>query len=60
MAEKDFDLTNHRRPDLHPTGAHKHLFDFAKSDPRSGWEKITEEELEENKDIIQRGVSYFD
>lgn len=60
MAVKDFDTTDHRRPDVHPTGAHKHTFDFSKKRPRGEWEPLSEQELAENRDIIQRGVNYHD
>lgn len=57
MAEKDFDTDDHHRPKAHPTGAHKHTF---KGEKRSEPQVLTEEELEENSDIIQRGVNYHD
>lgn len=57
MAEKDFDTDDHNRPKAHPTGAHKHTF---KGEKRSEPQVLTEEELEENSDIIQRGVNYHD
>ncbi len=57
MAEKDYDTDDHHRPKAHPTGAHKHIFQGEK---RSEPQVLTEEELEENSDIIQRGVNYHD
>lgn len=59
-ASADFDTDDHKRPKLHPTGAHKHIFDYSKSKPRSGYLPLTEKELAENKDIIQKGVNYHD
>lgn len=57
MSDRDFDTTDHNNPQKHPTGAHKHVFQGEKrGDPQS----LTEEELEENSDIIQRGVNYHD
>ena len=56
----DFDTNDHGRPDLHPTGAHKHIFDYSKKKPRSAWKRITNQEIEANSDIIQRGVNYND
>lgn len=59
-ASADFDTDDHKRPKLHPTGAHKHIFDYSKYKPRSGYLPLTEKELAENKDIIQKGVNYHD
>lgn len=59
-AKVDYDTSDHNRPDAHPTGAHKHIWDFSKKKPRQEQEALTEEELEANKDIIQRGVNYHD
>ena len=59
-AIKDFDTSNHNLPHDHPTGAHKHEFDYSKKRPRGKPLPLTEEELEENKDIIKRGENYHD
>ena len=59
-ARVDFDTDDHKRPKQHPTGAHKHLFDYTQSKPRSDYMPLTEKDLERNKDIIQRGVNYHD
>ncbi|SDA20096.1 Phage minor capsid protein 2 [Ruminococcus sp. YE71] len=56
----DFDTTDHNQPSQHPTGAHKHIFDYSKRNPHGTHRKITDHELEMNRDIIQRGVNYFD
>lgn len=58
MAEKDFDTDDHNRPKAHPTGAHKHVFQGEKRIKKPL--PLTEDELEENSDIIQRGVNYHD
>ena len=59
-AKTDYDTTNHNRPDKHPTGAHKHDLDSSKKNPHGAPQPLTDKELEDNADIIQRGVNYFD
>lgn len=56
----DFDAINHDMPKFHSTGAHKHIFDYSKKNPHGPAIPISDEELQRNKDIIQRGVNYFD
>ena len=56
----DYDTNDHGRPDLHPTGAHKHELDITKKNPHGKPKPLTEKELEENKDIIQEGVNYHE
>lgn len=60
MAQVDYDTSDHGLPKLHPTGAHKHLFDYTKKRPRSNPQKLTEKELRDNEDIVQKGVNYHD
>ena len=60
MASVDFDTSDHGLPKAHPTGAHKHIFDYSKKNPRRNPRKLTERELKENEDIIQKGVNYRD
>lgn len=60
MAVKDFDTSDHNRPDIHKTGAHKHLFNHTKKKSRGKPLPLTERELIENEDIIKRGVNYHD
>lgn len=60
MASVDFDTSDHNLPNAHPTGAHKHVFDYAKKNSRGKPKKLTEQELNENKDIIQKGVNYHE
>ena len=59
-ANVDFDTTDHKRPKLHPTGAHKHLYDYKLKNPRSAWKHLSDYDLDHNKDIIQKGVNYRD
>ena len=59
-AKTDYDTTNHNRPYKHPTGAHKHDLDSSKKNPHGVPQPLTDKELEDNADIIQRGVNYFD
>ena len=60
MAKVDFDTSDHGLPKAHPNGAHKHAFDFTKKRPRGNPLPLTEEELAENEDIIQKGANYHD
>ena len=60
MAAVDFDTSDHHRPDLHPTCAHKHVFDYSKKRPRRTNIPLSETELRQNSDIIKRGVNYYD
>ena len=60
MAVVDYDTTNHGKPKTHPTGAHKHEFDYSKKKPHGKPLPLTEEELNENSDIIKRGENYHD
>lgn len=60
LASTDFDTSDHGLPHKHPTGAHKHIFDYQKKKPRGVPLALTEHELNENADIIQRGVNYRD
>ena len=59
-ATTDFDTGDHKRPDIHPTGAHKHIFDYSKKRPRGINIPLTDEDLQSNSDIIKRGENYFD
>ena len=55
----DLDTGDHNRPDIHKTGAHKHVFDYTKKKPRGKNIVLTDEELLMNIDIIKEGVNYF-
>lgn len=56
----DYDTSDHNRPKFHPTGAHKHVFNFDAKKNRSNWKKLSELDLKKNDDIIQRGVNYHE
>lgn len=56
----DYDVTDHNDPDSHPTGAHKHVFDYSKKNPHGKAKPLIEKELEQNSDIIRRGENYHD
>lgn len=60
MAKVDFDTSDHGLPKAHPSGAHKHTFDYNKKKPRGKPLKLSEEELKDNEDIIKKGVNYHD
>lgn len=59
MASVDYDTGDHKRPDVHTTGAHKHVFDYTKKKPRGKNLPLTAIELLLNSDIIREGVNYF-
>ena len=56
----DFDTSDHDMPKHHPTGAHKHIFDYSKKNPHGPAIPLSETELKQNSDIIQKGVNYFE
>lgn len=56
----DYDTTNHGKAKAHPTGAHKHIFDYTKENPHGVPLMLDENELKENRDIIKRGGNYYD
>ena len=60
VAKYDFDTSDHKNPNAHPFGAHKHAFDYGRKDPHGEPLRLTELELEQNADIIKKGVNYFD
>ncbi|MDD4292173.1 MAG: hypothetical protein PHX51_08095 [Clostridia bacterium] len=55
----DIDTTDHGRRDLHPTGAHKHIF-TSKKNPHGAPIGFRDLDLKRNADIIKKGVNYFD
>lgn len=59
-AKIDYDTSDHGYPAGHPTGAHKHVFDYTKKNPHGKPQSLTDEELEQNSDIIRRGENYHD
>ena len=60
-AKVDYDTADHGETWKHPTGAHKHTFDYSTGKPKRSRKDVpfTIEELEENADIIVPGVNYF-
>lgn len=60
MALLDFDTHDHNQPHQHPTGAHKQIFNHKKKNPHGKPTGLTDQELINNSDIIQRGVNYHD
>lgn len=56
----DYDTHDHNAPWLHPTGAHKNIFDYNKKNPHGPFKPLTEQDLINNSDIIKRGVNYND
>lgn len=56
----DFDTTDHNRRDIHPTGAHKHSFDYRRKNPHGKPLPLSDLDLKNNADIVQKGVNYFD
>ena len=60
-ASVDFDTTDHGLAIKHPTGAHKHKFEYLDEQlRRSGPMSLTMKELKENSDIIKKGENYFE
>lgn len=60
LARTDFDTTDHNQSFAHPTGAHKHEFDYSKKNPHSRPLPLTNKDLKDNADIIKRGDNYYD
>ncbi|MGO5053637.1 phage minor capsid protein [Lachnospiraceae bacterium LCP25S3_G4] len=60
MAKVDYDTTDHTHPKWHPTGAHKHTFNYENKKHRSGWKKLSNKDLKMNDDIIEKGVNYHE
>ena len=56
----DYDTSDHGRPKLHPTGAHKHMWNYDNKRPRGSWKPLTDQELMLNSDIIKKGENYHD
>jgi len=57
-AVTDYDTSDHKRPKHHPTGAHKHVYDYSKDKPHGSWQELSETELAYNSDIIREGENY--
>lgn len=56
----DIDTHDHTLPSAHPTGAHKHIFDYNKKNPHGKPKSFTDQELVNNNDIVKTGVNYFE
>lgn len=56
----DYDLSDHGESWKHPTGAHKHIFDYSGKKIRRRTADMTQEDLDLNADIIIKGVNYFE
>ena len=54
----DYDTTDHNKPKYHPTGAHKHEYNYSNKQPHGRQKSLTELELKENEDIIRKGENY--
>lgn len=50
----DIDTHDHTLPGAHPTGAHKHIFDYSKKNPHGKPNLFTDQELVNNSDIVKR------
>lgn len=50
--------TDHDKPKYHPTGAHKHTYNYENKSPHSGWKELDTLDLEKNEDIIKEGGNY--
>lgn len=51
----DYDMTDHGQPKYHPTGAHKHEFNYRLKNPHGKALPLTDFDLEYNQDVIQEG-----
>ena len=56
----DYDLSDHGESWKHPTGAHKHVFDYSGKKIKRKTVEMTQEDLDLNADIIIKGVNYFE
>ena len=56
----DYDTNNHNKPKYHPTGAHKHEYNYSNKSPHGKQKALTELDLLKNSDIIKRGENYYD
>lgn len=58
--EVDYDTNDHNKPKYHPTGAHKHTYNYENKKPHSVAKKLTELDLRKNSDIIRKGDNYHE
>lgn len=54
----DYDTDNHGKPKQHPTGAHKHVFNYNNKRIRGNPSELSSADLEMNSDIIREGENY--
>lgn len=54
----DYDTTNHNKPKYHPTGAHKHEYNYNNKNPHGRQKSLNELDLKKNEDIIRKGENY--
>ena len=54
----DYDTDDHGKPKAHPTGAHKHLYNYNNKTPRGSPSPLTDGDLGLNGDIIREGDNY--
>ncbi len=59
-AKIDFDTSDHGLPSIHPTGEHKHVFDYKRKNLHGKPSGLTKDELEQNRDIIKCGENYHE
>ena len=55
----DYDTSDHGSREKHPTGAHKHILDPNRKNAHAIPYPLTEAELLQDADIIQRCVNYY-
>lgn len=56
----DYDTNNHDKPKYHPTGAHKHVYNYNNKNPHGKQAALSELDLLKNEDIIKKGENYYD
>lgn len=54
----DYDTTDHSKPKYHPTGAHKHEYNYNNKNPHGRQKPLNEVDLRKNEDIIKKGENY--
>lgn len=54
----DYDTTDHNKPKYHPTGAHKHEYNYDNKNPHGRQKPLSEFDLKKNEDIIRKGENY--
>lgn len=54
----DYDTTDHNKPKYHPTGAHKHIYNYDNKNPHGRQKELSQLDLKKNEDIIRKGENY--